>query len=219
VDNDTLIATTRVFGWVGGLSGIAAAAGACVSVLGYVRNWRRAAVLRTMIATALVTSITAICGVYTLWAGGGLRDVEAKQAAARIRAAAPRSLSASQIDDVSASLRPFAAINLMLVTMPEKEPSDLSRDMLRALGGAQWIVSLMIGHDRARAVTGLLVEIKPGATDAETRAAKALAAAIGSQGLTVEGPIAWNEAAMSGSFTSDAPPPHNVNLRLTIGTK
>jgi hypothetical protein len=50
------------------------------------------------------------------------------------------------------------------------------------LSAVGWMVQTPVGHDDARAVTGMVIEVKPSASDAEKDAAGALAGPCGTRG-------------------------------------
>jgi hypothetical protein len=131
---------------------------------------------------------------------------------------APRTLTAEQLARIAGAAHNFATTKLVFVLSdPSPEPTAIANGILRTL--SNWIVGVDVGHDSARAVSGMLVEVKPEASDAEKHAADAIAAAIRGEGLAIAGPIEWQAAAMTGSFAHTGPQLQDAKLRLTIGTK
>jgi len=132
---------------------------------------------------------------------------------------APRRLTGQQIVDLSRGLSSFSSTEIQVVFPPDAEPVGIAQPLLAALQAARWSISTIVGHDGARVVTGILVELKPDAEESTGNAAKALADGLRSQNLSVAGPIAWQAMAMGGAFQVSDPQLPNAKIRITIGSK
>jgi hypothetical protein len=99
------------------------------------------------------------------------------------------------------------------------DPEILAIDdeIFSALTGARWRVTPMDGTE-ARVVTGIMVEIRPGADAISQKAVITLTAALRSYGLLVAGPFWLDINAGTGGMSNGTPDP-SAAIRITVGKK
>lgn len=131
---------------------------------------------------------------------------------------APRKIDQAQGDAAVNALRAFAGQKINLVGPPgSSEIESIGGQLVAILNAAQWSFKVEIGHDQARSVAGMLIEVMPNANDASKKAATALASALKNARLAVTGPLEANPHAMTGVFSGERFP--DAGIRLTLGTK
>jgi hypothetical protein len=131
---------------------------------------------------------------------------------------APRKLTGGQIRAVAAKLLPFAGQKVQLVVSPpESEPMRIGDLILSALKESGWNPGTLVGSDVARSVSGILIEIKPGADQKTVAAAHALASALRSENLVVSGPQPADPHSITGVFTGGEI--KDAKIMVTIGSK
>jgi len=134
---------------------------------------------------------------------------------------APRHVSAAQQKQISDSLKRYAGQKLnVFVYNSSPEAVSIANEVIAALDkhGAGWALSVSTGQEGSgRAVPGMLVELKPVATKADSAAAHALVEALSHEGLAVAGPrpIWMGASGAIGSINEDP----TANIKLTIGQK
>jgi ABC-type multidrug transport system fused ATPase/permease subunit len=146
---------------------------------------------------------------------------------------APRVLSPAQLADIKTRVQPFAsgATKVAFLAPADSEPAHLGKPLLDMLRSAGWMVSNLWGHNIARAVGGILVEVSADASDETKKAAFAFVSAIRAvSSFIVLGPAPWETIKLVGQFGGEGMPPvknmqeleaqlHTATIRITIGEK
>lgn len=131
---------------------------------------------------------------------------------------APRRLTKEQQRTIVGKVLPFSGQKLNLVASTDvSEVVNIANTILSILKEANWMFGTYIGNDMARSVSGILVEVLPGAEDSTKAAAQALASALSAENLAVGGPQPAASNALTGMFTGESIP--DAKIRLTVGNK
>jgi hypothetical protein len=132
----------------------------------------------------------------------------------------PRRLTNQQQQHIADRLRTFSGQKVNLFAYSgEFEVATLTTDLAGALDGptgANWIVSVALGTESSRAVSGIIVEVMPNSDSQSQSAAGALVSVLKEQSLAVFGPIPapGSSARMfTGKFDRTA------SISVTIGKK
>lgn len=130
---------------------------------------------------------------------------------------APRHLTEEQQKTIADKLRSFIGQKLnVMFSNDTPEVANIAREILFIFKEVEWQCGMMVGHDIARSVSGILVEVLPGADAAGKAAAQALASALRSEKLSVIGPIPLGPTGPA-EFMGETIP--DAQIKLTIGKK
>jgi hypothetical protein len=129
---------------------------------------------------------------------------------------APRALTPEQHADLVARLRRIEGHKIKILISPDPESTTIGNVISKALIAAGWDVGGMIGTSYTRSITGMLVEVVPGADESTVVAARGLAEALRAQGLAAMGPAPLQLGNFLGTPFGSA---EGAAIQLTIGNK
>jgi len=132
---------------------------------------------------------------------------------------APRHMTADQQQAIAGKLKAFAGQKLnVFVYASDQEVVRFANSLIPALQSAGWVLSVSAGQEgAARAVPGMLVEFRDGASAKDLAAGRALVEALSRERFGVSGPAEMYRGAsgLMGSINEDP----TAALKLIVGHK